>query len=216
MNNLRHAVADIKKMLNFSGEMSDRISDRDIAWKILLARSAFLETVYDQEKVPDEYWTQAQSIETVMVTPADIPLNDIKLSRGYLPDYYKSPKRNLYPSISAASGQRHIDIVSYEMFNMSIINNDPILDAVSLAYLTGRFVYIYPDIQYILVAVIPPLMPVSIDAFGMDTDLGMSAQSLRDAILQILTKDFQLNAAAVSDIVSDMKDQLLILNNKEK
>lgn len=213
MNNLTHAVADIKKMLNYAKETSIRLSDRNIAWKILLARGAYLESIYDQETVPSELWSAEVTIETEAVTPGNTR-GDLILYRGTLPPYYKSAKKDLYPKIGSASGQHQIDVVSERSFFLSVTSGDSILDVVSVAYISGQYVYLYPDVQFISVSVLPPVVPVSVDAFGWNTDLGMSAQSLRDAILEILTKDFQINAAAVSDIVSDMKDQLLVLNSE--
>ena len=216
MNNLKHAVADIKKMLNYAKDASVRINERDIAWKILLFRGAWLEEVYKQPVIPDEFWSAETVIGTESVSKNNASYSDILIAKATLPDFYKSPYRNIQPRISTASKQKHIDVVSEESFWASIIAGDDILDAVCIACVTGGCVYIYPDVQNISVSVVSPVVPASVDAFGWDTDLNMSPQALRDAILEILTKDFQLNAAAVSDIVSDMKDQLMILNQGKK
>jgi hypothetical protein len=217
MNNLLHAVADIKKMLNATNDTSIRLSDRNIAWKILLLRSAFFETIYDQEFVPDEYWSNDIIVQTVLASPSDLPYSDINIYKAILPEYYKTSKFGLKPKVTSASKQKHIDIVSEESFYSSLIAEDKaILDSMALGYINGLNLFLYPDIRLLAVKVLLPTIPTSVDAFGWETDLGMTGLALRTAILEIMTKDFQLNAAAVSDIVSDMKDQLLIMNQYGK
>lgn len=214
MNNLRHAVADIKKMLNYSKETSIRLSDRNIAWKILLARATFLESILETGIVPDNMWSAVFSMETVPMKPGGLSYrdDDFVIYRATLPDRYKSKLVDLQPKIFSATRQRHIDLVGEDLFYSSLMSDDDIFESVALAYISGDYIFVYPDVRLIGARVIQSIIPPSVDSFGWDTDLGMSSDSLRKAILEILTKDFQINAAAVSDIVSDMKDQLLIMN----
>ena len=219
MNTLKYAVEDIKKMLNHSSETSVRISDRNIAWKILLFRKKYLESIIESGDVPEHVWSPEFTLETVPVKTGGYLFvdDDITISKASLPAIYKPKTGKGFLRVTSMTKQRHIDIVDENMFYNIIMSDDmDVLQYSAIATFNSEFIFVYPPVSHLALRIIRPLLSVSVDDFGWDTDLGMDANSLREAILEILTKDFQINAAAVADIVSDMKDQLLIMNGNLK
>lgn len=203
--------------------------DLDELWllnKINMYRSSFMSQYFllNNEILPS--WQQRLRKQTVRrVTAADDPSitnSSIVIGKVTLPKIVSFPDDVGLVRVTGSSGIISFDQIDFDNLMLKIHFNEPRMGDFGWCSRIGDDLFLYPlirEIQAVIVAenpmdikVIDPttrlLRDMTItDEYPIDMDI---AQKI---VLEILTKDLQINMQSISDIQNDSQTQLKILQN---
>jgi hypothetical protein len=203
--------------------------DTDELWllnKINMYRTTFMAQYYalNNEILPS--WQQRIRKQTVKrITAADDPSiinSSIVVGKVTLPKIVSFPDDVGLVRVTGSSGILSFDQIDFDNLMLKIHFNEPRMGEFGWCSRVGDDLFLYPlirEIQAIVVAedplsiqVIDPVtkllraMTIT-DEYPIDMDI---AQKI---VLEILTKDLQINMQSISDITNDSQMQLKILQN---
>lgn len=192
--------------------------------KINAYRSIFIPQDYRLNGELRPEWIQRVfKTTTDKVTSADDPsitFTSIQLSRATLPAILAMPDDRGVIRVSGSSGILSFDQVSFEILMLKIHFKEEKMGQFGYFARVGNTVYVWPlvmEIQAQIIAADP--MDVQVYSAGVLRDRMITDEYPLDPamaqqiVLEICTKDLQLNMNSVSDIVNDSKHQLRVLQS---
>jgi hypothetical protein len=203
--------------------------DYDELWilrKINNYRSIFILQDYllNQEISPS--WIQRlRKQKVVKVTSADDPSIDftsIDLGKVTLPSLISLPDDGALIRVSGSSGITTFDAISFDNLMLKLTFKEERTGEFGWRARVGNDLFLYPlvaEIQAIIIADDPMEIQVLDPVTGLMRDrlitdeYPIDSMIAQQIILEIVTKDLQLNAQSVSDIVNDSKHQLRVMQS---
>ena len=202
--------------------------DIDELWclnKINMYRSLFIVQEYNATQEIRPSWMQRlRKQKTLKVDAADDPsitYSSIHLSKVTLPSLVGLPGDMGLVRVSGSSAILSYDIIDFDTLMLKISSGEERTGQFGYCSRIGNDLYMFP--------LIPEMSALILANNPMDVQVMHTDGTLRDMlvtdeypidldmaqkiVLEILTKDLQINAQSVTDIVNDSQNQLKILKN---
>lgn len=203
--------------------------DYDELWilqKINNYRSIFILQNYLLNQEINPSWIQRLRKQKVSkVTSADDPSIDftsIDLGKVTIPSLLPLPDDASLIRVSGSSGITTFDSISFDNLMLKLTFKEERMGEFGWYARIGNDLFLYPlvmEMQAIIIAENPMDVQVLDASSGLMRDRLVSdeypldAMTAQQIILEIVTKDLQLNTQSVSDIVNDSKHQLRIMQS---
>lgn len=203
--------------------------DYDELWilrKINNYRSIFIFQDYLLNQEINPSWIQRlRKQKVIKVTSADDPSIDftsIDLGKVTIPSLISLPDDGALIRVSGSSGITTFDAISFDNLMLKLAFKEERMGEFGWRARVGNDLFLYPlvaEIQAVIIADNPMDIQVLDSATGLMRDRLITDEYPIDAviaqqvILEIITKDLQLNAQSVSDIVNDSKHQLRVMQS---
>lgn len=204
-------------------------NDIDESWllnKINLYRQFRIAADYAVNHEIKPVWLQRLRKQSVQkVTSADDPsidITSIAVGKVTLPGILALPDDMGLNRVSGSAGILTYDQIDFDTMMMKVCFDEERMGEFGYCSRIGNDLYLYPyamEIQAVIIAENPFDIPVmdattkALRAMTVADPYPLDGESAQWITLEILTKDLNLNAQMVSDIVNDSQSQLKLRQN---
>lgn len=220
-------ITDVLEIKNALEDDHD-IEPMWILYKINAYRSIFILQDYKLNgEIRPEWIQRVFRTTTDKITSADDPsitFTSIQLSKAIIPSILAMPDDRGIVRVSGSSGILSFDQVSFEILMLKIHFKEEKMGQFGYFARVGNTIYCWPlvmEVQAQIIAADP--MEVQVYTGGslrdrlITDEYPLDPAMAQQIVLEICTKDLQLNMNSISDVINDSKHQLRILqsgNNK--
>lgn len=195
--------------------------------KINNYRAIFILDDYKRNgEIKPDWLQRLRKIQTTKITSADDPAityTSILLSKATIPSILTLPDDMGLVRVTGSSGILPYDQVAFDTLMMKIHFEEEKMGSFGYYSRMGSTLYIWPLVMEIQ-AVIIPADPMDVQVLDPITNT-LRARTIADEypldiaiaqqiVLEICTKDLQLNMKSIADITNDSKHQLRILQSE--
>lgn len=195
--------------------------------KIGAYRQAFIIQDFQLNGQIKSSWLQRiYKTKTVKVTSADDPVisyTSISLSRAVVPEVMSLPDDMGLFRVTGSSGILPYDHIGMDALMMKIHFGEERMGSFGYCCRMGTNLYLWPlvmEVQAYIVAADPMSVPFMDTVTGVTRPLEITdeypvdAYTAQQIVLEICSKDLQLNMKSIADIVNDSKHQLRVVQSE--